>query len=343
MILVTGATGLVGTHLLIELSKQGKQGIRALYRSEKSKERCQVVFVRLFPCIKNPTEAQKAFDQVEWCKGNINDIPALQRAFQDVDFVYHCAALISFNTSDFNQMRKVNIEGTANVVNCCLEKKVKKLCHVSSIASLGEPDQNGSYSETSEWNPESKNSVYAISKYGAELEVWRGIQEGLPAVLINPGVIIGCGYYQSGSGLLFSKIHKGLNYYTAGSSGFVSVKDVVESMVRLSESSIQNERYVLVAENLTYQDVVTKIAMSFGLKPPTKKATNLMLQLLARLQWISNRLIGFPKNVLSSVQIKSLQSSSVYNNQKIKTTLHFSFEDISKSIADTSADFRIFY
>jgi nucleoside-diphosphate-sugar epimerase len=165
MILVTGATGLVGSHLLVQLLQENEE-VKALFRSEKQIEKVKNVFA-----FYNQTAL---FDKIKWVKGDITDIPSLEIAFENITHVYHCAALISFDPSDEDELRKINIEGTANVVNCCIDFGVKKLCHVSSIAALGTPKEHETtITEETEWNPEELHSDYAITKYGAEMEVWR--------------------------------------------------------------------------------------------------------------------------------------------------------------------------
>ena len=249
MILVTGGTGLVGSHLLYKLTSQGKN-VRAIYRNEVTKESVSEVFA-LFT-----TDVSILLNKIEWVKADLNDLPALSNAFANVTLVYHCAAYISFDPKDYLLLRKVNIEGTANIVNLCIKNNVKKLCYVSSIAALGKELHHKKITEETYWNPETaNNSVYGITKYGAEMEVWRGTQEGVPAVIVNPGIILGSGYWNQGSGTLFKMVKKGVAYKTTGKTGFVDVLDVVDVMVTLMESIIINERYILVAENVAFNDV----------------------------------------------------------------------------------------
>ena len=187
-------------------------------------------------------EARKLFHQIEWKVADLNNIPQLTEAFVDVQHVYHSAALVSFDPADEQELRKVNIEGTANIVNLCISCKVYKLCFVSSIAALGNITNADKIDETGKWNPEGKHNDYAISKYGAEIEVWRGTQEGVNAIIVNPGVIIGPGFWNSGSGKIFKKIDSGLSYYFPKVTGFVGVQDVVKSMIILMNSENVNEQ-----------------------------------------------------------------------------------------------------
>ncbi|MBP6424881.1 MAG: NAD-dependent epimerase/dehydratase family protein, partial [Flavobacterium sp.] len=203
MILVTGGTGLVGAHLLLHLVEQG-ENVRALCRTKSSIEKTK----NLFFLYHKP----HLFEKIEWIEADILDIPSLEIAFQNIEFVYHCAALISFDPKEEESIRKTNIEGTANIVNFCLAFGIKKMLFVSSIAALEDPNATETtISETTEWNPEKPHSDYAISKYGAEMEIWRGQQEGLNVIIVNPGVILGPGFPEQGSGALFSAVAKGLS------------------------------------------------------------------------------------------------------------------------------------
>ncbi|WP_050813320.1 NAD-dependent epimerase/dehydratase family protein [Aquimarina agarivorans] len=204
MILVTGGTGLVGIHLLMELSKNNNLPIRAIYRTLFKKSQAEQVFKTCNPNADFLTH----WKRIEWVKADITEIPSLQKAFEGITEVYHCAGFISWNVSDFEKLKKVNIEGTANMVNFSLTEKVEKFCHVSSIATLNLNPGESVFTEASNWNAETDNSVYALSKFGAEMEVQRGIQEGLTAVIVNPGVIIGPSFFESGSGELFKKVKK---------------------------------------------------------------------------------------------------------------------------------------
>ena len=229
MILVTGGTGLVGAHLLYHLIKDNET-IRAIYRSE---ERIEVV-KKIFSYY---TDDASLISKIEWFKADITDIPAMIPAFVGVEKVYHCAAFISFNPKDYKEMRKVNIHGTAIIVNLSIDAKIKKLCFVGSIAAVGDALNGQLITEENEWNKELDNSGYSITKFGAEMEVWRASQEEVEVVIVNPGIILGSGFWTSGSGKLFSQVYKGFKYYTEGITGFVGVKDVVKSMILLSFAS----------------------------------------------------------------------------------------------------------
>ncbi len=325
---MTGATGLVGTHLLIKLI-QKKHQIRALYRTEAKKEAFKKVYLA---CCR--PEDQAAFNTIEWIQGDLNNIPSLTTALKDIYQVYHCAAMISFNPAHYRKLRKINIEGTANIVNLCLIHNIKKLCYVSSIATLSENPSSTPIDETAEWNPESSNSVYAITKYGAEMEVWRGTQEGLDAVIVNPGIIIGPGFFDSGSGYLFKKINKGMNYYTTGTTGYVSVQDVVKIMYILMNMSITKERYILVGENLTFKSVFTMIAKALNKPEPKKKISPLLMKIAYYIQLLNRTIFRTKRNLFKS-SIKSAFSNTLYKNEKIKKELTYSFTPIQTAIKET--------
>ena len=317
MILVTGATGLVGSHLLVQLL-QDKEEVKALYRTEKQIEKVRKVFI-----FKNQ---ELLFEKIQWVKGDVTDIPTLEPAFENVTKVYHCAALISFDPNNEDELRKVNIEGTANIVNCCIDFKVKKLCHVSSIAALGDTKENETIiTEETEWNPEKSHGDYAITKYGAEMEVWRGFQEGLEVVIVNPGVIFGYGFPDQGSGLLIKVVKKESSFYTKGNIGIISVEDVTSCMIQLMQSEISGERFSLVGENVCIKDLLCYLAELLKVNPPKIYATKTITSLGWRLDWLISK-ITFRKRKLTRATAKASHSIDVYESEKISNKLNFTFQ-----------------
>lgn len=331
MILVTGGTGLVGSHLLAHLAMQGKN-IKAIHRPKSDLQAVKRVFAYY------SAKFEQLFNSIIWVEADILDLPALHMAFDQIDTVYHCAALISLKENEYKVMRKINIEGTANIANLCIIKKVKKLCFVSSISAIGKAAKGQMINEDCEFNINEHTSGYAISKYGAETEVWRASQEGLDVIIVNPGIIIGAGFWKTGSGKLFSQINKGFRYYTKGKSGYVGVKDVVQIMLQLMQSPLKNERYILVSENASYQEVLNTIADALGKKRPDLKASPFVTSLVWRLGWLLNILFGIaPK--LSRWSARASHKKSLYNNKKIKEVLAFTFEPLAVTIKTTAADF----
>ena len=323
MILVTGGTGLVGAHLLLHLVEQG-ENVRAMYRSTTSIEKTKNLF--------SLYNKSHLFEKIEWMVADILDIPSLENAFQNIEFVYHCAALISFDTKDEEIIRKTNIEGTANIVNFCLAYKIKKMLFVSSIAALGDLNATETtISETTEWNPEKPHSDYAISKYGAEMEVWRGQQEGLNVLIVNPGVILGPGFPEQGSGALFSAVAKGLSFYTLGTTGFITVTDVVKTSVQLMHSDIQNERFTLIENNYSFQEILNCIADSLQVKRPKWHATPLLINLFWRVDWFLSNFF-FQKRKLSRASAKASYSKNIYDNSKIKQFLDLKYKSVKDYI-----------
>lgn len=333
MILVTGGTGLVGAHLLYRLVSNGET-VRAIYRREKTLKRVEHVFSYF------TQQPQALFSKIEWLEADINDIPKLQDAFKDISRVYHCAAFVSLEPDKYKQLRKTNIEGTANIVNLCVSNSIDKLCYVSSIAAIGHHENPEKLiNEQTTWNPEADNSVYAITKYGAELEVWRGTQEGVDAVIVNPGIILGAGYWKGGSsGNLFRQIYQGMRYFVNGVVGYVDVFDVVDAMIQLMKSDIKNERFILVSENLKFKDFQFKVAKALHVKPPTKEAKPWLLALAWRMDWLKQKLMGTRRS-LSKQTAKSAVSITKYDNSKLKDAINFEFKSIEKSAEEVSALF----
>lgn len=331
MILVTGGTGLVGSHLLYQLVSQNER-VRAIYRREKKLD----IVKRVFSYYTD--DFLELFNKIDWLESDLLDVPKLTVAFKGIEYVYHCAAFVSFEPDKYQLLRRTNIEGTANIVNLSISNNVKKLCYVSSIAALGESGENALIDEETNWNQEADNSVYAITKYGAEIEVWRGTQEGLPAVIVNPGVIIGGGIWSHGSGNIIKKVFNKLPFYTSGSIGCIDVLDVVKIMIELLKSDIINERYILVAENISYQEFLNTIAEKLLVDPPKKEAKPWLLAIAWRIDWLSHKILG-KRRVLVKQMVASLFNKAIYDNNKIKKTLEYKFIDIETSITKVAEQF----
>ena len=318
MILVTGGTGQIGSRLLLNLTKNKAYKVRAIYRNTQSLEKIRQLFV------KHSDSGAAQFDTIEWIQADLSNIPALEKAFEGVTFVFHCAGLISFQPQDFDKLIEVNVQGTANIVNLSIDFGVKKLCYVSSVATLSTLPHTP-IDEENDWNNEDNNTDYAISKNGAEMEVWRGSQEGLPVVIVNPSVVLGGDFADRGSGLLYKKVADGLRYYPAGATGFVGVDDVVRAMVQLQFSEVDGERFVLNAENLTYKAVLERIAKQLGVKAPTKRVSHQMLRFLARLDGVLS-FLHLKKRILTLASADALGMVTTYNGEKIKKYIDFNYE-----------------
>ncbi len=324
MILVTGGTGLVGAHLLYSLINSGEM-VRAIHRKSSDLNAVKNVFSFY------TNNSEILFNKIEWMVADITDVPSLNKAFKDITYVYHAAAYISFNPRHYPILKKVNVEGTANIVNFCLSQGVKKLCYVSSIATLGKSTNGKFTTEETEYNPEDNNSVYAITKYNAEMEVWRGTQEGLNCVIVQPGVILGSGIWNSASGGILRSIYNGIKYYTMGGVGIVDVQDVVQAMTSLLKSSIKSENYILVSKNISYKDLITKLAINLNKKPPQKSIAKWKMLLFSNIDWFSNKLFKTKRRLLKAT-VASLYKESFYNASKIENDLNFVYTDFEKTI-----------
>lgn len=329
MILVTGGTGLVGSHLLYKLSSNNEP-VRAIFRHEQKLAAVKKVFSYY------TTDVEHFYNRIEWIQADLNDVTSLSDAFKNVTHVYHCAAFVSFEPDKYRQLRKINIEGTANIVNLCVSNQIKKICYVSSIAATGhELDPNKSITEETSWNPEEDHSVYAITKYGAEIEVWRGTQEGVDAVIVKPGIVLGPGFWKGGgSGSLFQQVYKEFPYYSKGITGYVDVDDVTKVMLQLMTSDIKNESYIVVSENMSFEKFQMKVAQVLGVKPPRKEANRLMLEIGWRLDWLNHKLRG-KRRKLSKQIAKTANAKKLYNNLKLKKALNFEYISLEDSITKT--------
>lgn len=318
MILVTGANGFVGSYLL-KLLVQQSEPIRAIYRKSSNME--------LVNSIR---------DKIEWVEGDLLDISSVRQAMHGIDKVYHSGVKISFQKNELDHMMKVNVEGTANVVNAALESGIKKLLHVSSIAAIGRNQQKQNLSEKTQWENSGWNSQYAISKHSAEREVWRGIAEGLTAVIVNPSVILGAGNWTNGTGLIFKKIYEGLRFYPAGISGFVDVRDVTRIMVKLMESDIHSERFIINAVNLDYKDLFAQIANHMGKNSPKIAFTRWMSRIAYRLEGAVSYPIG-RKPLLTKELVHNTGGQFHYDNAKLIEKIGWQYIPMEQTIADTSA------
>lgn len=328
MILVTGGTGLVGAHLLYHLALENEL-IRAIYRTKESIHSVESLFFNF------SNEGPALFSKIDWVQADITDVISLETVFSKITEVYHAAALVSFNNKQYRAMRKVNIEGTANVVNCCIDKGIQKLCYVSSIAAVGESLKLGAINEENEWTVKKNSSGYSITKYGAEMEVWRASQEGVDVVIVNPGVIIGEGFWESNAGEFFTKIDQGFRFYTEGVTGFVGVYDVVSIMILLMKSTIKNERFVLVSENKSYKEIFDLIARNLGKRRPKVKVTKTMTSILWRIDGFVSRILRKQQRLTKETTL-SMHSKQFYSSEKIKKTLKYNFQSMEEVVKETS-------
>ena len=322
MIFVTGGTGLVGSHILLKLSQRGEE-LKALKRATSSMDICKSVFTYY--------NADDLFAQINWVDGDVNDISSLENGMLNSDLVLHCAAVVSFHPSTAKLLKKVNIEGTANVVNVALSKGIKKLGYVSSIAALGRNSTDGMVDEECHFKATKLDSNYALSKYYAEQEVWRVSQEGLDVVIVNPSVILGPGDWSKGSSRIFQKIYSGLKFYTPGSTGYVDVLDVANSLVSLLFSNVKNERFIVNGANLKYRDCFDRIAVAVNKPKATIKVTSFLKEIAWRLEAIRTFVTG-NKPLITRESADNAMTDNSYSTTKIISAIDFNFTDIDVTI-----------
>lgn len=329
MILVTGSTGLLGSHLLYELSRQGKQ-IRAIFRNSKKKETVFKVFQYY-----SKDEADKLFSKIEWFEADVLDIPKLEEAFIGITEVYHLAAIVSYEKRDFEKMMKINREGTANMVNLALDFNIDKFCHVSSTStvSINYENRKAPLIEANKWVQSTETSGYAISKYSAEKEVWRAIEEGLNAVIINPSVIFGAGNWNESSLKIVGLVAKKFPFYSTGKNAIVDVRDVVYCLIQSVEKNLPSDRYLCTGHEIYFRELMNLLADEMKFPRPTIKAGKLLSSIALFFDFIKGVFTG--KRTLTKESVNTASSETKYDSSKIKEALDFEFRPISDTIKNT--------
>ena len=348
MIFITGCTGLVGSHLVAELANSqqltANSHIRLLCRENSDLSLLKKVLSRCGVIGEGEGkgkgegegkgEGKGEFpDNIEFVYGDVLDYDILEEAMKNVDEVYHCAAVVSFDPSDKDRIMRINVEGTKNMVNAALRCGVKKFCHVSSIAALGRALEGETIDEESPWTHSKNNSVYSNSKHEAEMEVWRGIAEGLNATIVNPSLILGAGKWDSGSCELFNIIAKGFPFYAEGINGFVDVKDVVRAMIMLMENNKFGQRYCLNGALISYKDLFTLMANNFKVKAPRIKVGKALSEIAWRIFWIIGKIQG-KKPLITKETARTSTRKYSYSSAKIIKELNFKFTPIEDSVRE---------
>jgi len=330
MILVSGGTGLVGSHLLVKLVKKGER-VRAIYRSEASKTKCKKVFAF--------HRAKELYPQVEWVKADLKDLFSLEKCFENVTHVYHAGAMVSFDESLEKELLEVNIDGTKNMVNLSLEKGIKKLIYISSVATLGKLRNQNCINEAAGLQIEKSTSTYAISKYYAENEVWRGSAEGLKIGIINPSTILGYGNWDESSLVIIKKVARGLRFYTGGANGFVGVDDVVNAAIQLMESKLINERFLISSENLKFKEVFELIAKEFNQRAPDILVGKQLAELFVIIDRLRSFLFGLPR-LLPASNLNSIFRERCFSSVKFKQAFGYQFQPIEKVVQELAPAFQ---
>lgn len=324
MILVTGATGLVGGHLIWHLLQKNER-IAAIKRTTSNLEPLKTIF-RFYNA--NPEEL---LSRIDWRIADVLNAESLTVAMQDVEIMYHCAAVVSLGSGS-DVLTDTNVRGTRNVVQACLSAKIKKLCFVSSIAACGKYKDGKPADENAEWTDDVSRSAYSRSKYFSEQEVWKGIQSGLNAVIVNPGVILGVSGQNAGSSQLFYQMQKGLMFYTMGGTGYVDVQDVVKAMITLTESEISGERFVLVGENASNRDILWHMADGFGRKRPFINVPKSVLMFAGSIMEVLGKIFGF-QPLIDRGTARSATHREFYSSSKIEKAIDFKFTSMVETIS----------
>ncbi len=325
MFFVTGGTGLVGSHLVAELLERG-EAVRILRRKTSNTDALKRLLKR--------RKLDHHWNQLEWIEGELTDVAVLSDGMQGVDYVCHCAAIVSFDPRDKQAMEHTNLEGTASVVNVALQEGIKKLIYVSSTAAIGKQKPGITIDESHLWEAGNKNSFYSYTKHAAELEVWRGAEEGLSVAIVNPSVIIGPGEWGKSSTSLIATLANGLKFYTRGGNAFVDVRDVARAMVKLALGDHSNRRYLLVSENLKFKELFDLICQELSVKKVPYLASSWMSSIAWRLSFIWSKISG-RRPVITKETARSANEVQCYSNERALTELEMNFIPISASVKET--------
>lgn len=321
MILITGATGLLGSYLLLDLLSENNSDIKALYRNKSSIQKTETIF--------SYYKKENLLSKIKWIKADVRDYGSIENHIDASTMVYHLAAVVDFGKLSKTEIYDINVNGSKNVVNACLNKNAKKLCFASSVAAIGKSNSDDPSNESHHFNKAKANSIYSLSKYFAQQEVWRGYHEGLDTVVVNPSIILGAGNWNSGSSKLFSFAKKN-KFHTDGITGYVDVRDVARIMKILMNSDISGESFILNSENLSYKDLFSKIAIAMGQKAPNIRVSKKLMEILWRSLAIG-KLFGLRPSITREIA-KASFSKTFYSAQKIKDAINYEFIEIDSSI-----------
>lgn len=325
MNLVTGATGIVGSNVVFQLLRQNLPVI-ACKQSNSDISKVEELFSYY------SSDFKELFSKIKWVDIDVCDFISIEEALEGVDNVYHCAGLVSFNKKDKKQLFKINERGTANVVNACLNKKIKALCHVSSVATINNLDIKNHLTENIFWKTSGKESDYAISKYKGECEVWRGIEEGLNAVIVNPGVILSPGFSGQSSSKLFSFRQKNSKFYTLGNAGYVSAQDLACVMINLVEKCLFANRYIVIENNYTYKTIFDLIQRYLKKEHTTIYAGRFLLQIAVLTEYLRSKVLNREPAITKTI-VQAAFNQQLYSNNKILNDLKYNFTPINQVIS----------
>ena len=321
-IFVTGGTGFIGSYILRTLIKLGYKNIS---------------------CLRKPGSVMNLVEpittQINWIDGTLSDTEILYDHLQSADRIIHAAAIISFHSKDWKLMYKTNVEGTSNLVNAALAaNRIKKFVFISSIAALGRRQNNQTITENSNWEENRLNTPYAITKYLAELEIWRGSEEGLPIVILNPSIVLGSGFWEEGSIRIIKNIFDGLKYFPRGTTGFVDVRDVAKAAEILLRNDIIKERFIISCVNKSFQEIFQQIAYHLHKNPPETAVSPFMEKVIPWISYFAT-LFGEKDKIITRESLRSTNNNFIYLNEKSIQRLDFTYRPIETTIAETCAQF----
>jgi nucleoside-diphosphate-sugar epimerase len=331
MDLITGGTGIVGAHVVDALLDHGRS-VRVLLRKGTDPAIVKRILEHYH------ADGAERFARIHWVEGDLFDVDALRGAMQGVEHVYHCAALVSFDPRDRDALLRTNVQGTANVVDAALECGVRRLCHVSSTATIGGAMDGGTGDETKAFTEEKHSSAYAISKAQAELEVHRGIAEGLDAVIVNPCVVLGPGMPGRSSMTMIERVRKGTRFFPKGSNAVVDARDVATAMTRLITEGGTGERHLLIGENLPYRKLFTLIAASNGKAAPSMELPPWTLELAWRAEALRTLFGGRP--LVTRNTARTASRTRHYDGSKATKLLGMHFRTAEEAVANVAAFIR---
>ena len=332
MIFVTGATGFLGAHLLYHLLKANEE-VLALKRPTGNLSYIKNIFSTY------GEGEEKLIDKVRFIDGDVLNYQKLLEIDHPIERIYHLAAMVSFSPGDKEKVLTTNVYGTSNIVNLALEKQIPEIVYVSSVAALDPLGEDQRIEEENFGNNPERNSNYAKSKFQSELEIWRGIEEGLKAVIVNPSVILGPGLKTDGPGRIFKTVRKGFGFYPSGTTGFVDVRDTCRAIMELVQRNFYNERFIVNEGNYSYRKLLGSIAYYYNVTPPNKKLKPTWTSFFYKLDWLKTFLTGANRLITRELH-RSMHNKSKFSNDKLKTRLNFDFIPIEKTIQD-SIDYLI--
>jgi len=329
-VLITGATGLIGSHLTAQVLLKG-ENVTAFVRENSNRNNIKEVLSFY------TNDYETYFNKIKFKVGDITDYFSIIDALEGIDEVYHCAGMVDFNEKNLKQLLLVNETGTTNLINAALEKKGIRVCHVSSVATIPNHDKKPVINENIFWKSSPKNAAYSISKYNAEREAWRGVAEGLDLFMVNPSIVLGAGCWNQSTGKIIEECRKGVKFYTKGITGFVDVRDLAIVMYKLMKSSVSSQRFIVNGENISYQSMLTKFHESFGNKKPIIEAGKFLLSIATLLDYLFSKERRLNKQV-----VESLLSESYYSNEKIINETGHKFYTLDETITYITEKYKEF-